>query len=99
MNTTRKKAMDWLDNQIELRNILNEKLSVDITVGRSNIRAIDIRTPSTKEIHVSGIIALADALKYPYIKRIWPGNEQCDTNYNEIYIYYKGYKVFELKDR
>lgn len=96
MNTTRKKAMDWLDNQIELRKELIESFSV----GRGRVEAIDIGCVYNKEIHIVGVRTLAKALNYPLIKRIWvDGNKQCDANYAELYIYYKGYKVFELTDR
>lgn len=93
MNRTTKKAMRWLDNQIEFRNELRETLDIG---GR--VEAIDIRLE--KEIHVVGVRRLAKVLNYPLIKRIWvEGNKQCNSNYAELYIYYKGYKVFELVDK
>ena len=90
----RDKVKNWLDTQIEFR----KYLVGEINIGKGRVQAIDIR--DNKEIHVVGVKTIAKALNYPLIKRIWKeGNEQCNTDYLEVYIYYKGYKVFELVDR
>lgn len=94
MNRTAKRAKDWLDNQIDLRRELLEPFNV----GRGRVEVIDFH--QNKEIHVVGVRSLAKLLNYPLIKRIWvEGNKQCNANYAELYIYYKGYKVFELVDK
>ena len=52
-----------------------------------------------KDIHVYNLIHLCDILEVPYIRENWDGNKQCNSNWDIVYFYYKGYKFYSLVDK
>ena len=79
---------EWLDKQVATRNDMAASEEFN-----SQIRVIDTRFRSEKDIHIVGIKEVADML----------GVKICVEDYSELlercYFMYEGYKVFELVDK
>ncbi len=50
-------------------------------------------------VHTSNVALLAELTGHTISRIDWSGNEQCNSNYDEIYFYYKGVRFFELAEK
>lgn len=83
---TKRQAIKWMDRL------------VDMMENRTLAEGIDMAGAHFKEIHISGLIKLAEIIGFPWVRVIWDGNVQCGTNHDEVYFEYRGYKFFQLVD-
>lgn len=56
-------------------------------------------TDNNKEVHIAGLIKLANLIGVDVQEANWSGNDSCNTNHIEISFIYKGIKFFELVDK
>lgn len=88
-------VMKWLDNQIlsyqfETDTLFNSKIVRHFGTPRdfnSEVQSIQI---------YRGIKLIAEILDIPYDECDWHGNEDCNVNYLERSLMYKGYQFYSI---
>lgn len=58
----------------------------------SGIKVIGLRD----DIQLLSLASWCELLNIQYTRTDWDGNEYCETNWDIIYFWYKGFKFFEL---
>ena len=84
----------WLNKQVKAWKLANSELPYEEFGYISGIINTD-----RKELHIHGTEKLAHIIGAEIIREDWDGNEQCHTNNDFIYFWYRGFKVFQLVDK
>lgn len=59
-----------------------------------------VRTLSFDDkIQITRLAHLCELLDIEYIREDWDGNEMCESNWDIIYFWHKGFKFFELVEK
>ena len=85
---------NWLNKQIKSVKLARTKLPRELNIYGSNLMCI-----YDKEIHIVGVIDIANALGIEYFRENWDGNEIAKRNCDEVWFYYKNFKFFELVEK
>lgn len=51
------------------------------------------------DINVHKMLPILNELDIPYVREDWEGNKSCDSDWDIIYFYHKGYKFWELTEK
>ena len=70
---------------------MNQRVDIDGT-------KIHVLSPG-REVHISNVPILANALNVSVHREDWDGNSSCDTNHDIEWFMYGGVKFFALVDK
>ena len=84
---------EWIDEIIDLCEKLN-----DVPKYNDKIMVFDPIFRG-RELHVVGIEKVSEILGVECTRTDWSGNKNCGTNWDEVSALYRGYKLFELKNK
>ena len=84
---------EWIDETINLSEKLEDlpKSMDDIVLFNPLFR--------DRELHIIGVEKVSEILGIECTRTDWKGNKNCDTNWDEVSALYRGYKLFELKNK
>lgn len=87
-------AYSWLNKQIKAFKLANSVLPHEQFGYTSGILYTD-----KHELHIGGVFKIAEIIGADVIREDWDGNEQCKTNHDIVYFWYRGFKIFQLVDK
>ena len=83
-------AFKFLNTQVKAHNMIKKTYE-----SLPQVHTISV----PKSIHVYGLLTLMDVIDLPFVREDWEGNIDCESNWDIVYLMYKGYRFYDLVEK